>query len=349
MWLRGQQFNARLQTALSPFPSDIQTELRNRLGDRGGTIPGAIAARWIEAMAIDCGDLMMHLLPVAACYARVPVSNFCVGAVARGMPSAFSDSELGNFYLGANLEFAGVALSFSIHAEQAAVNHAWLHGETGLRAIAIDAPPCGYCRQFLNELATPGRELEILVKSDRNPSHFTYTSAPLSHFLPRSFGPQAVGIQGGLMAPQTHQLAATDRAIENCQPNPPNDLNCELLRDRLVAAAIEAASASYAPYTRNYAGVAIQDASDRIYSGRYAENAAHNPSFSPLASAFALANASSPPQAELAITAAVLAERKAIASQLHVTQALLKAIAPGVPLTYIPLDEAGDRSVASRV
>ena len=50
-----------------------------------------------------------------------PHSNFYVGAIAVG--------DSGNFYFGANMEFVGVPLSASIHAEQSAVMNAWIHGE----------------------------------------------------------------------------------------------------------------------------------------------------------------------------------------------------------------------------
>ena len=39
---------------------------------------------------------------------------------------------------------------------------------------------------------------------------------------------------------------------------------------------------SYAPYSKSYAGVALRTASGGIYAGPYAENAAFNPSMSPL-------------------------------------------------------------------
>ena len=60
----------------------------------------------------------------------------------------------GNLYFGANYEFPGQALSFTVHAEQAATMHAISFGETGIDLLAVSAAPCGYCRQFLNELTT---------------------------------------------------------------------------------------------------------------------------------------------------------------------------------------------------
>ena len=52
-------------------------------------------------------------------------------------------------------------------------------------------------------------------------------------------------------------------------------------RDELAQAALDAANRSYAPYSKSFAGVALR-ASGEIFSGAYAENAAFNPSMSPL-------------------------------------------------------------------
>src|ERR1051326_1452329 len=73
---------------------------------------------------------MLDLIPEAKRFAIPPISNF----------------------FGANFEFPGEALSFCVHAEQAAVVQAMAGGETGIDAIAVSAAPCGYCRQVLYEL-----------------------------------------------------------------------------------------------------------------------------------------------------------------------------------------------------
>jgi cytidine deaminase len=195
------------------------------------------------------------LLAQAAKFARPPVSNFFVGAVARG-------TSTGKLYFGANLEFAGEALGFTVHAEQAAVTNAWVHGEQGVDLIAVTAPPCGYCRQFLNELVTAG-ELQISINGEEQ--------HPLSHFLPRAFGPRDLGVDGGLMAPMDHPLALDES-------------------DELAQAAFRAAKMSYAPYSRSYAGVALRTGGGRIVFGPYAENAAFNPSMEPLEVALSALN-----------------------------------------------------------
>jgi cytidine deaminase len=185
------------------------------------------------------------LLPRAAEFARAPISNFHVGAIARGLSGAL--------YLGANIEVAGEALSFTTHAEQSAVAHAWMNGEQGIDLIAVTAPPCGFCRQFLNELVTADR-LSIAIPG---------ATHSLRDLLPSSFGPRDLGIGGGLMQRDDHGLAID-------------------ADDELALLALDAATHSYAPYSKSYAGVAVRASNGAFAAGAYAENAAFNPSMAPL-------------------------------------------------------------------
>ena len=88
----------------------------------------------------------------------------------------------------------------------------------------------------------------------------------LPQLLPAAFGPRDLGVLDGLLQPQQHPL--------------PHQLT-----DRLLLAAAEAATQSYAPYSHSYAGVALQTQDGTLFCGRYAENAAFNPSLPPLQSA----------------------------------------------------------------
>jgi cytidine deaminase len=200
-------------------------------------------------------DDVIALLPQAAALARPPISNFKVGAIARGVS--------GKLYFGTNVEFAGEALSFTVHAEQSAVVNAWMSGENGIDLVATSAAPCGYCRQFLNELATAG-ELTVLMPGE---------SRKLAELLPSSFGPRDLGITGGLLQRDDHGLAIDDE-------------------DDLARAALAAANLSYAPYSKSYAGVALRTRDGAVVSGAYAENAAFNPSLSPLQAALSQLNLS---------------------------------------------------------
>ena len=84
------------------------------------------------------------MLPIAAARAYCSISDFHVGAIAEGNSGAV--------YFGANIEIQGVQLGQTVHAEQSAISHAWMKGETGLKNITINYTPCGHCRQFMNEL-----------------------------------------------------------------------------------------------------------------------------------------------------------------------------------------------------
>jgi cytidine deaminase len=272
-----------------------------------------VAAREAEARAAAAGGdrnaLMIDLLPWATSFAHVPVSGFTVGAVALGRSGAL--------YAGANLEFARLPLSTSVHAEQAAVSNAWLHGEAGIDALAVNAQPCGACRQFLNELGSASA-LRILVAGA--------APATLAQLLPAPFGPADLGVKASLLDPADHRLRVEQRSADatpDASGDPP--------ADAVLDAALVAANASYAPYTRAYAGVALRLRDGTIVSGRYAECAAFNPSLPALQAALsALALQRAEPAA---IADAVLAEAAGATSQRASAAAILGALA-GIPLRY---------------
>ena len=300
-----------------PFPEYFSQNLRDLIGDdlaKGPMIPAETVHQVLDTFGLDIGELMICLLPIAAAYARVPLSGFHVGAVALGMPP-------GNLYLGSNMEFTGHALSFSVHGEQSAINHAWQKGEPGLQALAVNAAPCGYCRQFMNELATANTGFNILLKTNKDPEDYSYSMQPLAFYLPESFGPSDLGMTGGLMEPVDHGLTITS--------------SDPLASDPLALAALAAANASYAPYTSDFCGVALQQSDGTIFTGRYGENAAYNPSFSPLESALALLNMNKAPQTPYDIVAAVLVETTAKISQRSATEVVLSTVAPDVTLQYL--------------
>jgi cytidine deaminase len=303
------------------FPLQVQEELQQTLST-AGVIHSEQVASWLEVMGIEIGTLMIQLLPVAALYARVPISGYHVGAVALGMPPALPGLGPGSLYLGSNMEFTGEALSFCVHGEQSATNNAWLHGETGLQALAINAAPCGYCRQFLYEISTATKGFNILLKVNDHPDDYSYTMKPLTHYLPDAFGPGNLDITDRLMDTQAHNLTISGG-------------------DSVAQVALVGANASYSPYTNDYTGVGVVNAGV-TYAGRYAENAAYNPSMSPMESALAFMNMNMAAQAPIAITEAVLVEAAPNPtkpstqdiSQRSAAEVVLSSIAPGVALQY---------------
>lgn len=225
------------------------TAIEERRRAAGGFLPADTLAS-IAGGGVAIEQLMLDLIPLAKTLAIPPISNFFVGVVALGAS--------GNLYFGANFEFPGQALTFSVHGEQAATVQALTAGETGIEMLAISAAPCGYCRQFLNELTTAST-LKIIIPNA--------PATLLTTLLPAAFGPRDLSIKGGLMSPQAHGMTL---------PSPADDV---------TRAALNAANTSYAPYSSSYAGVALKTNDGRIYAGSVAENAAFNPSMSPLEAA----------------------------------------------------------------
>jgi cytidine deaminase len=307
---------ASWKDAVEQLPGHMRFEI-DALWDNGGILHADVVQRIVEDAA-EIGRLMMRLLPVAQQYAAVPVSHYQVGAVAAGTPTP--NTGWCSLYLGANFEFSETALSFTIHAEQAAINNAWLSGERGVQSLAISAAPCGYCRQFLYELVT-AKQLQILLPANQF-SPVSYGSTPLTEFLPDPFGPSDLGIRGGLM----------DRALcERTLTLKDGDPNVEL-----IEAALKAAERSYNPYLEDsgYAGVAVKLTGGKVYAGRVAANAAYNPSLSPLGSALAFVNMHQPPGSKQTVERCVLVEVPSLASQLSATRAALAGYGPGVNVEY---------------
>lgn len=242
---------------------------------------------WCQTFNITPVDLALLCLPLAACYALAPVSNFYVGAVAIG--------KSGRFYFGANQEFANDAIAQSVHAEQSAISHALVSGETGITDIAVNYTPCGHCRQFMNELNTASVLNIHLPHSQNNRLH---------SYLPDDFGPKDLEVDCLLF----------DENEKDQQAFPVLATN-----DPLVTAAMVAASRSYAPYSGAKSGVALQ-VGEAIITGQYAENAAFNPSFLPLQSA--LNHRRLRGLEQISVTRVVFAEKKSVLSHQKITQSL---------------------------
>ena len=300
-----------LRRAYGTFPAVAHGHL-DRLRDRGAWLPAQEAEALGAALGADARETMVRLLPVAACYARAPISGFHVGAVTMGLPVPGGD--WGAMYLGANLEVEGGAPSFGVHAEQSATLHAWLHGERGLAAIAISSAPCGHCRQFLRELSTAAT-LEVTLPDAPGPGG--WATHRLDGLLPAAFGPEQLGVGAGLMDPR-HERHTLSLASS----------------DPLVRAALDAARCSWAPYTRNHAGVALELGDGTVHVGRCAESAAYHPGVPALQCAIALAHLGVDPGAPLEIRRAVLVEEPTRARQRAAAEVVLAACAPGVTLEY---------------
>ena len=274
-------------------PPSIHNKLRDILlaNDFCGVITAEAVQTLCQAADLTVEQLMLKLLECARLYAQPSISNYYVGAVTQGLT--------GNLYFGANLEFTEQALSFTVHGEQAAVIQAWLHEESGLKALAVGGTPCGHCRQFIAELVTAAG-IKIFTPQQK--------PLPLQAILPNAFGPHSLGNSGGLMQPEAHHLRLLD----------PTD-------DPLTQAALTMANKSYAPYSKSYSGAAILTTTGQIFAGPYAENVAFNPSLSPLQAALVHLNMAN--QTTETIRKAILVEVKdAVCSQVEASRAVLNSV-----------------------
>lgn len=250
--------HSRFKAAWAELPEKLQSVLRPIIDK--SDFPGMLTAEQVQHIKVQSGvsdsELAFSLLPFAAAYAVTPISHFHVGAIACGAS--------GNLYFGANMEFSHVSMGQVIHAEQCAITHSWMKGEKQITSITVNYTPCGHCRQFMNELREGGK---IMVNLPGR------TPAVLHHYLPDSFGPSDLNITTLLLDPVDHGYKNQSR-------------------DRLLTAAIEAANQSHAPYSQSHSGIALQLKDGSLFTGRYAENAAFNPSLPPLQAALIMINLS---------------------------------------------------------
>ena len=188
----------RFQTAFAQLADNLQSALEPILADKyfPALLTGEQVSSLKSATGLDEDALAFALLPLAAACARTPLSNFNVGAIARGVS--------GTWYFGANMEFIGATMQQTVHAEQSAISHAWLSGEKALAAITVNYTPCGHCRQFMNELNSG---LDLRIHLPGREAH------ALRDYLPDAFGPKDLEIKTLLMDEQDHGYALTGDAL----------------------------------------------------------------------------------------------------------------------------------------
>jgi cytidine deaminase len=293
---------SRIEQALAEAPKNVADFLSPILlaDDFDATLSSEQFEQLLTISGLEDAELRVALLPFAAAYSYAPLSNFYVGAIVRGLS--------GKLYFGANVEFDGVQLGQTVHAEQSAISHAWMKGEQGVADITINFSPCGHCRQFMNELSTADKLQIQLPERD---------SKSLQEYLPESFGPADLGITSALMTNIDHGKQSQED-------------------DEVLQLAIAALNRSHAPYTHNLSGIALKMANGKVYQGAYAENAAFNPSLPPLQ--VALIQLLLDRQKFEDIESAALVEvSEGTISHLATTQSTLEALNPDIPMTYLEL------------
>eukprot|EP00040_Diaphanoeca_grandis_P001262 m.17953 g.17953 ORF g.17953 m.17953 type:complete len:331 (+) comp11757_c0_seq1:141-1133(+) len=203
-----------------------------------------------KELDISVDNLLRTLPSMVKSNQNIAISKFEVGVVALG--------ESGSIYFGRNIELPGTPIANTTHAEQFTVVNAYLRGETGLVKMGMFVPPCGHCRQFMNEMMGAD-QLEIVQFNQLTGAE---ESILLSGYLPQSFGPADLGITEALFSPVNNNLRLST----------PSD-------DELAQRALFEANRSYAPYSKCPSGLAFETTDGKIYSGCYIENAAFNPSY----------------------------------------------------------------------
>lgn len=258
-------------------------------------------------------DLLPLLVPSARERARVPISRFPVGAVGLGAS--------GRVYVGVNLEFHGLPLCHSVHAEQFLVANAAAAGESALRAVAVSHMPCGHCRQFLQEIRGAAG-IQILVTSDADegcaPEWRTVAS-----LLLRPFGPHDLLDENVPLVLEAHHNALGYPVTAVANGFLPGDLDA-----RLREAAEAAARAAHAPYSQCPSGFAVADGDGRIYAGGCLESAAYNPTLGPVQAAIiAMVAAGGGPAGDV-VAAALVEKEQAAVAQEATARIFLDAVAP---------------------
>lgn len=271
--------NQKIEAALAKLEESEKIQLISELKDTdfSGQINSVTSAR------------AKDLLELATCFSVAPISGFYVGAIAVG--------KSGKLYLGANMEFQGVPLSASLHAEQSAILNAWMHEEHEVVTLHVSETPCGHCRQFMRELSNSSA-LKIHCKGQ---------TFQIEDLLPGAFGENRKKGHG--------LLDSTATNLESIETKPKTQAQL----------AINAAQRSYAPYSQSPEGFVAQCLDGHFFSGSTAESIAFNPSVSGVVVALNQRNLSS--SRSVAITACTQAKlATALSSPLAQAKAIIKHI-----------------------
>jgi len=289
-------------------------------------IPAAVKNSLCQKLGYTSDEeFYVDLVNIAKTFAIVPVSEFLVGVVGV-TPS-------GNVYMGCNVEFSNLPLNFSVHAEQCLIANLVRHQEKELKLMIVNWTPCGHCRQFLSELYN-STDLQIRVLKDggRGPQDFTSPTKSLSNLLPDMFTPKDLGV-----GPSERLLRPFEWTL------PPNAL--VPTHDPMVSAGLIAVANCWAPYTRCRSAIIIQTRDGTLHAGSYMENAAYNPSLSPMQAA--LTSLALNRCAWTDITAVLLLELEGRISQESVSRLLISEIAHSVNLRVFRLPAELPRGSAS--
>ena len=213
-----------------------------------------------DGTAIEKGGRIPRFAPSPAAQHTV-MSGYPVGACVLG-------GKTGTVYIGANFEFCS-RLVETVHGEQCAVHNAAVHGEPSITKLAVNAAPCGVCRQFLVEVGPP-ESLDVIFCDHIG----KFTVSKLSSLIISSFGPKDLGSE---FSGQT-SLKHTELYPVDVKDS-----------DEAMQQAKQMFKQAYAPYTRMPEGFILKFKEGQTAEGQTIENAAYNPSISAFRGACSLA------------------------------------------------------------
>jgi len=241
------RFQPSLDTTLERLPKVMAIILRARLKAGGwlGTLRlEASEAAEIESIAdMSRRELMVMLLDVASALAQNQPEGEHIGAIVEGRS--------GGLYIGSPLSWKGAQIKFSVHGVQAAVLNAWHHGEKSLAGLMVEVPPCACCRQFLRELQS-WKSLYVVQAID---GPFSLKKGALKDLNLSNDGLRLEGLKGYFLANNKEPVSLGKSTSTN----------------ELITKAAEAATMSYAPYSHNYAGLALRTKRGDMHVGSYVE------------------------------------------------------------------------------
>jgi cytidine deaminase len=247
------QFARRLAALAERVGPAVEAEIETIVGAPSGEPVGGSTIRAADAAALvtrhgleSVRELALLALPVARAMARPPISGYRVAAVGIEAGS-------GDLLLGANLEFPGIDLATTVHAEGFVALRARRRGHW-LEELAVrEAHPCAHCRQTLAE----GARADRLVIVDPLGHELT-----LDQLYPWPFRPSALGDAGD----EPDVVAWPSLALDGVA-----------LSGEVAAAVLEAGGRAHAPYSGSPSAVVFRLADGRLASAGCVESVAFNP------------------------------------------------------------------------
>ena len=245
----------------------------------GGGSPRREREALEEELGLSTDELLMLSVSVVEKWSRCAISGFQVGVAGIASGS-------GDVFFGVNLEFDGVPLSCTVHAEQFLVTNLFFGRAQGLDKLALKYPPCGHCRQFLAE--TVGTA--VVVRLSRGEA--LQVEACLGELLPSAFTPKDLGVRVGLLDDRqsnVSRMPARERRDSLKWASggsgdigtPSNSVSDNDMR-RL---ALDAAGRAFAPFTGVCEGVALLTKQSDVVVGCTIESAAYNPTLTAIQTA----------------------------------------------------------------